>query len=213
MSNINEILAHNRTFVKEKQYVPFQTTKYPDRKIVILTCMDTRLLELLPKALGIRNGDAKVIKNAGAVVSHPFGSIMRSILLAIYELRAKEVYVIGHHECGMANLKSANVLESARRFGIPEQYIKTLSDAGIDLNGWLTGFSSIEESIANSVSMIRTHPLFPESVPVHGLVIHPATGQLDVVVEGEPILPKEGATAHLNSEASHLQTTIERGNE
>ncbi|MCZ8521213.1 MULTISPECIES: beta-class carbonic anhydrase [Paenibacillus] len=193
MSTIRTMLEHNRVFVEEKRYTPYQTTKFPDKKLVILTCMDTRLLELLPQALGLRNGDAKIIKNAGAVVSHPFGSIMRSILLAIYELKAEEVCVIGHHECGMANLESANVLESAKRYGIPEEHINTLTQAGIDLKGWLTGFRHIEESVANSVSMIRSHPLFPDSVPVHGLVIHPSTGRLDVVVEGGAVQPRAGA--------------------
>ncbi|WP_290368934.1 carbonic anhydrase, partial [Peribacillus frigoritolerans] len=90
MSVISSILDYNKTFVDQNKYERFQTTKYPDKKIVIITCMDTRLLELLPKAMGLRNGDAKIIKNAGAIVSHPFGSIMRSILVAIYELKVEE---------------------------------------------------------------------------------------------------------------------------
>ena len=48
--------------------------------------MDTRLTELLPAALGIKNGDVKLIKNAGGVVMAPFGSVMRSLLVAVYEL-------------------------------------------------------------------------------------------------------------------------------
>ncbi|UUZ95485.1 carbonic anhydrase [Paenibacillus sp. P25] len=184
MLSIRAILEFNDAFVQEKKYAPYQTTKFPDKKLVILTCMDTRLLELLPQAMGLKNGDAKIIKNAGAVVSHPFGSIMRSILLAIYELKAEEVAVIGHHECGMANLQSSSVLESAKRYGIPDDRIETPLNAGIDLPGWLTGFKSIEESVANSVRMIKTHPLFPQGIPVHGLVIHPETGKLDLVIDG-----------------------------
>ena len=62
---IEQIVAYNKKFVEEKGYEPYLTSKYPDKKLAILTCMDTRLIELLPAALGIRNGDAKVIKNAG----------------------------------------------------------------------------------------------------------------------------------------------------
>lgn len=51
-------------FVAEKGYEPYVTDKFPARKLAVLTCMDTRLTELLPKALGLRNGDAKIIKNA-----------------------------------------------------------------------------------------------------------------------------------------------------
>ena len=59
---IEEILAHNRRFVAEKGYERFITDKYPNRRIAIVTCMDTRLVELLPAALGFRNGDVKIIK-------------------------------------------------------------------------------------------------------------------------------------------------------
>ena len=64
---INDILKYNQMFVKNKLYEPYETTKYPDKKLAIVTCMDTRLLELLPAALGIKNGDAKIIKNAGRI--------------------------------------------------------------------------------------------------------------------------------------------------
>lgn len=59
---IKEILEHNRRFVAEKGYERFRTDKYPNKKIAIVTCMDTRLVELLPAALGFRNGDVKLSK-------------------------------------------------------------------------------------------------------------------------------------------------------
>lgn len=213
MSSLNEVLARNRIFLKEKQTLPLPASSYPDTQMVILTCMDIPSPELLPRALGIRNEDAKVIKNAGAVVSHPSGSVLRSILLAICESKAKEVLVIGHRDCRIANLRSDDDIECVRGFSDPDPYIRTLSEAGIDLNGWLAGFSSMEESIENSVSMIRSHPLFPESVLVHGLVIHPVTGRLDVIVEGKVIQPREGVSVLLNSDAAGPDATVQRGNE
>ena len=66
--------------------------------------MDTRLTELLPKAMNLKNGDAKIIKSAGAVITHPFGGIMRSLIIAVYELQADEVYIVGHHDCGMSSI-------------------------------------------------------------------------------------------------------------
>src|SRR3982750_2015100 len=104
MSQLPEILAFNADFVASKAYESFLTDRYPDKKIVIVTCMDTRLTELLPKAMNLKNGDAKIIKIAGAVVAAPFGSVMRSILVAIYSLGAEEIYVVGHHDCGMTAL-------------------------------------------------------------------------------------------------------------
>ncbi|GAA3315750.1 hypothetical protein GCM10020331_011340 [Ectobacillus funiculus] len=56
----------------------------------------------------------KSLKTAGALVSHPFGSIMRSILVAVYELGADEVCVVGHYDCGMASLKAENTLKNER---------------------------------------------------------------------------------------------------
>lgn len=61
---IDELLEYNRGFVDKKGYEKFITNKYPDKKIAIVSCMDTRLIELLPAALGIKNGDVKIIKNA-----------------------------------------------------------------------------------------------------------------------------------------------------
>ncbi|MBQ5551537.1 MAG: carbonic anhydrase, partial [Bacteroidales bacterium] len=83
---IDSILNYNREFVAKKGYEKFVTSKYPDKKLAVLSCMDTRLTELLPAALGLRNGDAKIIKNAGGLVISPFDSAMRSLLVAVYEL-------------------------------------------------------------------------------------------------------------------------------
>ena len=58
---IDQILEYNKTFVDRKDYEKFITDKYPDKKLAVLSCMDTRLTELLPAALGLKNGDAKII--------------------------------------------------------------------------------------------------------------------------------------------------------
>src|SRR5260370_6765760 len=132
MTSVSEILDHNRSFIERKEYEAFRTDRFPDKKLVILTCMDTRLVELLPRAMGFRNGDVKLVKNAGAIVSHPFGSVMRSILLAIYELNAEEVVVVGHSGCGMTGLSCERVMDKARARGISEDVLGTLRHAGID---------------------------------------------------------------------------------
>ncbi|RRN73989.1 carbonic anhydrase [Peribacillus simplex] len=184
MSIISRILDYNKKFVDENKYEEFQTTKYPNKKIVIITCMDTRLLELLPKAMGLKNGDAKIIKNAGAIVSHPFGSIMRSILVAIYELKVEEVCVIGHHGCGMVGLQSSSLLDAALQKKVSQEQIDVLTNSGIDLSKWLSGFQCVEESVTNSVRLIKNHPLLPDSIAVHGMVIHPETGKLERIIDG-----------------------------
>ena len=82
---IEQIVEYNKKFVENKGYEPYLTSKYPNKKLAVLTCMDTRLTELLPAALGLKNGDAKIIKNAGGVITHPYGSVVRSLLVAILE--------------------------------------------------------------------------------------------------------------------------------
>jgi len=181
---LNDILDFNKQFVENREYEKYETTKFPKKRMVVLTCMDTRLLELLPKALNLNNGDIKLVKNAGALVSHPFGSIMRSILIAVYELQAEEVMVIAHHDCGMSGLKAGPVIESMKNRGITEETLNTLTYSGIDFEKWLHGFDHVEESVVHSVKTIKNHPLMPVGVPVHGLVIDPKTGKLDLVIDG-----------------------------
>lgn len=184
MSKLNEILEFNKSFVENKEYEQYATSKNPKKKMVLLSCMDTRLTDLLPKALNIKNGDVKIVKNAGATVMHPFGSIIRSIIVAIYEFNADEILVIGHPGCGMCNLNTDNLLEKAINRGIPQKSIDTLLNGGIDVKKWLHGFDSVEESITDSVNLIKKHPLMPEGISVHGLTIDPETGKLNVIING-----------------------------
>jgi carbonic anhydrase len=183
-SILNDILDFNQKFVENHEYEKYETTKFPNKKMVILTCMDTRLLELLPKALNLGNGDAKIIKDAGALVSHPFGSVMRSILVALYQLKAQEVLVVAHYDCGMSGMKAEPVIENMKERGISEETLSTLTYSGIDIKQWLQGFESVTDSVKHSVDMIKNHPLLPKDVPVHGLVIDPKTGKLDLIVDG-----------------------------
>src|SRR3954468_3279363 len=144
MTLLSEILEYNKQFVQNEEYEKYKTTKFPNKKMVVLTCMDTRLVELLPQAMNIKNGDVKLIKNAGAIVSHPFGSVMRSILVAIYELGAAEVAVVGHHDCGMTGLNAGRVLAKARERGVPKAVLSALRHAGVDMEQWLVGFDRVE---------------------------------------------------------------------
>ncbi len=61
---VSVYINYNKDFAEQKGYEKFITDKYPDKKLAVLSCMDTRLTELLPAALGLKNGDAKIIKNA-----------------------------------------------------------------------------------------------------------------------------------------------------
>lgn len=184
MSQLTEILSYNQNFVETGGYADFFTNKYPERKLAILSCMDTRMVELLPAALGLKNGDVKLIKNAGAMITHPWGSVMRSLLVAVFELQVEEIMVIAHYDCGMRGLNAADFLHKAHSFGIPNERLDTLRHAGIDLDAWLTGFDNVEDSVRHTVRLIRYHPLMPKYIAVHGLIMHPATGKLTLIEDG-----------------------------
>jgi carbonic anhydrase len=184
MSIVSEIFEHNRVFIERKEYEAFRTDQFPNKRLVVLTCMDTRLVELLPRAMGFRNGDVKLVKNAGAIVSHPFGSVMRSIMLAIYELHADEVIVVGHSGCGMTGLSCERVLEKARMRGVSDDVLATLRHSGIDLAQWLKGFAHVEDGVRDSVGVIRNHPLLPRDIVVHGMMIDSESGALTMLADG-----------------------------
>lgn len=183
MSIVDEIKAYNKEFVKNKEFELFKTSKYPDKKIVIVSCMDTRLTSLLPSALGIKNGEVKMVKNAGGVVVHPFGSAMRSIIISVYEFNVTEVLIIGHDHCGMASVDKSHIIEKMINSGIKSETIKMLINSGIDINKWLSGFENVSDSVLESIEVVKNHPLLPENVTVTGLIINPETGELRAINE------------------------------
>ncbi len=175
---IEEILEYNRKFVERKEYEKFTTSKYPDKKIAILTCMDTRLVELLPAALGIKNGDVKLIKNAGGMITGPFDSAMRSLLVGIVELGVEEVMVIGHTDCGVAHINAEMMIRHLIERGVSQDHIDMMRYCGIDFESWLRGFDSVECSVTETVELLRNHPLMPGDVVIKGYVIDTETGKL-----------------------------------
>ncbi len=175
---IEEMLAYNRTFVENQEYRKYTTSKYPNKKIAILTCMDTRLVELLPAALGIRNGDVKMIKNAGGMITGPFDSTVRSLLVSIVELGVEEVMVIGHTDCGVSGMNAQKIIQHLLQRGVSQDHIDMMRYCGIDFEGWLKGFDSVEYSVKESVDLLRHHPLMPKDVVIRGYIINTETGEL-----------------------------------
>ena len=126
---IDQIIDYNRSFVERKGYEPFITDKYPDKKLAVLTCMDTRLTELLPAALGLKNGDAKIIKNAGGLILSPFDSAMRSLIVAIYELGVEEIMVVAHSQCGACHMSYSHFHHVMKARGIKDETLGSKASA------------------------------------------------------------------------------------
>lgn len=180
MTLLDTILEANRKFVRPGAFPPL--TKNPKKQFAIFTCMDTRLVDFLEPAMGIRRGDAKVIKNAGNTIVDPLsGGVIRSLVAAVFMLGVEEIFVIGHQDCGMAHVDSGIVKERMVARGIDPQVIEQQVP---DLAQWIGGFSCPEENVARVVSVIRENPLIPKDVPVHGLIFCPNDGHLELVARG-----------------------------
>lgn len=175
---IQEMLQYNKEFVASKGYEKFTTSKYPDKKIAIVTCMDTRLVELLPAALGIKNGDVKMIKNAGGTITNPFDSTVRSLLVAIYELGVNEIMIVGHTGCGVQGMDAQEMLHLMKERGVDEEHISLMRHCGIDLDSWLHGFEDTESAVLETVDLVKNHPLVPKDIVVRGYIMDSETGAL-----------------------------------
>jgi len=161
----------------------------PARKFAILTCMDARLDP--PKFAGLSEGDAHVIRNAGGRASD---DAIRSLVISYKLLGTEEFFVIHHTDCGMA-LFSDEIIRSLLE--------KSLETAVIDENGWrdvgsgsgsdagefidwLT-FKDPAAAVTSDVRRIRSHPLIPPRIPIHGFVYDVKTGKLVEVPEATRI--------------------------
>lgn len=175
---IDTILEYNREFVANREFEKFATSKYPDKRIAIVTCMDTRLVELLPAALGIKNGDVKMIKNAGGTITNPFDSTVRSLLVAVYELGVNEIMIIGHTNCGVQGMDANEMLSLMRERCISEEHIRLMEHCGINLKEWLHGFEETDAAVEETVDLIKNHPLMPDDITVRGYIMDSVTGEL-----------------------------------
>jgi carbonic anhydrase len=161
----------------------------PARKFAILTCMDARLDPA--KFAGLSEGDAHVIRNAGGRASD---DAIRSLVISYKLLGTEEFFVIHHTDCGMA-LFSDEIIRSLLE--------KSLETAVIDENGWrdvgsgsgsdagefidwLT-FKDPAAAVTSDVRRIRSHPLIPPRIPIHGFVYDVKTGKLVEVPEATRI--------------------------
>lgn len=200
MNQLDSIIAANRSFVRPNAFPPLP--KSPKKQIAIFTCMDTRLVDFLEPAMGLKRGEAKVIKNAGNTIVDPMsGAVIRSLVAGIFMLGVEEIFVIGHRDCGMAEVDAEQVKQRMISRGISPDVI----DIHVpDLKQWLGVFSHPVHNVERVVKIIRHNPLIPQDVPVHGLLFCPNDGHLDIVVNG---YTREGFAAALAEELPEVSGT------
>lgn len=190
MNTLKKMLQANDNFVNNlpAEYLhctdcehPATISKYPDKQVAIYSCMDTRLVDFLEPALGIARGEAKIIKAAGNTITSAFDNIMRSLIIAVYELGVQEIFIVGHEDCGLANSTSEGLIQKMLARGVHPSAIHLVKDK---LEHWVDGFHHPVQNIEETVAAVRLNPFIPGDVPIHGLLFCPQSGAIKVIVNG-----------------------------
>ncbi len=163
MSVVPELLTANAryaaTFAQGDLPMP------PARRVAILTCMDARLDPA--KALGLEEGDAHVLRNAGGRASP---DALRSLIISQQLLGTREVVVIHHTDCGMLTFTNEELRAQCRdRFGQEPRDLDFLP------------FADVAQSVREDVTAIRASPFIPGEVPVVGFIYDVRSGRLEAV--------------------------------
>lgn len=162
MSEVPKFLKANERYAAsfKKGHLPMP----PARQVAIVACMDARLDPA--RVLGLEEGDAHVIRNAGGRAE----DAIRSLVISQQLLGTREVVVIHHTDCGMLTFTDAQL----RR--------KLHDGLGIDTPLEFLPFSDVEASVRDDVAALRKSPLLLRDAPVTGFVYDVKTGKLRQVV-------------------------------
>jgi carbonic anhydrase len=160
MSVIDEALAANKTYAQTHELR--KLTPRPERKLAVLTCMDTRLSI---RTLGLHTGDAHIIRNAGGIVTD---DSLRSLLVSHYLLGTEEFMVINHTDCGLMHTNEQDLRAK----------IQKATGTSAVAPAFFYTFQDVEENVRQQLQKLRTHPWIPESVAIRGFVYDVTTGLL-----------------------------------
>jgi carbonic anhydrase len=156
MSAYDEILAANDRYAAgfDKGSLPVP----PARRFAVLTCMDARLDPA--RFLGLEEGDAHVIRNAGGTVTD---DVLRSLAISHHLLGTTEAFVISHEGCGMLSFENPALREQ-------------IGDGAHDVD--FLPFSDLEGNVRDGVRRIHESPLLPDSFTARGFVYDTGSGRL-----------------------------------
>ena len=164
MSAIDEALRANQAYAKEfhsaNVYMP------PRRKLIVITCMDSRLMP--DQMLGFGIGDAHVIRNAGGLATD---DALRSLIISHHLLGAAEVMIINHTDCGMLTFTDETL----------RQQLQASTGATPQSPACFLTFGDLEANVRRQVAKVRSHPWIPQSVRVRGFIYDVRKGELNEV--------------------------------
>jgi carbonic anhydrase len=159
MSVTEELLHNNEAYAEsfEKGDLPLP----PARAVAVVACMDARLD--VHKILGLQEGDAHVIRNAGGVITD---DEVRSLTISQRLLGTREVILIHHTDCGMLT------------FSDDELKAQIHEEVGMKPHFSMESFSDLEEDVRQSVARIQASPFIPHKERVRGFIYEVETGRL-----------------------------------
>jgi carbonic anhydrase len=159
MSATDELLRNNERYAEsfDKGYLPVP----PAKQIAIVTCMDARLSPYV--MLGLSEGDAHVIRNAGGVITD---DEIRSLMISQRMLGTREVMLIHHTDCGMLTFSDEEVKGQIQE------------EIGIKPPFALESFTDLEENVRQSIKRIEASPFIPHKESVRGFIYEVETGRL-----------------------------------
>jgi carbonic anhydrase len=149
-----------------------------DLPVAVLTCVDARLNQLLPDALGIPESQLIWLRNAGNIVTSPLSSTMRSLALACAVKGAKEIAIIGHTDCLIGKTTALGLLDRLAALGVDRHRLPE------NLVEYFGLFGTERQNVMRGVDFVRVSPLIGAKVPVHGLLIDVQSGRLEWVANG-----------------------------
>ena len=159
MSVIDELLRANETYARtfDRGNLPLP----PSRQLTVLTCMDARILP--SRALGLEEGDAHVIRNAGGRAR----DALRSIIISQRLLGTRELAIIHHTDCGMLTFTNRDLREKVRE------------DLGQDTGEFdFLPFQDLDESVRQDVEFLQATQLLNPDTLIRGFVYDVKTGKL-----------------------------------
>ncbi|WP_243792891.1 carbonic anhydrase [Saccharopolyspora gloriosae] len=158
MSVTDELLRNNDAYAAEfSGPLPLP----PSKKVAVVACMDARLD--VYRALGLNEGEAHVIRNAGGVIT---ADEVRSLAISQRLLGTEEIILIHHTDCGMLTFTDAEFTASIQ------------GETGIKPEWAPESFNDIDTDVQQSLQRIRTNPFIPRKDSVRGFVFDVATGKL-----------------------------------
>lgn len=160
MSVIDEVLQANEVYSRTHELR--RLTPRPERRLAVLTCMDTRLSI---RTLGLQTGDAHIIRNAGGIVTD---DSLRSLLVSHYLLDTEEFMVINHTDCGLMHTTEQDL----------RNRIQNHAGTAAIAPAFFFAFQNIEENVRHQLQKLRTHPWVPKRIAIRGFVYDVSSGRL-----------------------------------